>query len=91
LRDGFTRAIIARQKLARKAGTLRESDDQVCLTSCNPAADPDVVYSLGQRISDALQALKAVFPSQSVPKGKALTLYRAAKGALIVEYEVSFL
>lgn len=69
LRDGFTRAIQARQKLARAAKTITDADEE--------------------RISQSTQALKALFPSQSVPKGKALTLTRLAKGDLVVDYEVS--
>lgn len=68
LRDGFTRAIQARQKLARSAKLLTDADEE--------------------RISQSTQALKALFPSQAVPKGKALTLIRLAKGDLVVEYEV---
>ncbi|RSH95398.1 hypothetical protein EHS25_000485 [Saitozyma podzolica] len=67
LRDGFTRAIMARQKLAHQAGTLSHSDDHL--------------------INDAMHALKGLFPAHAIPKGKALVLYRTAKGALVVEYE----
>lgn len=67
LRDGFTRAIQARQKLARKS--LSEGEEE--------------------RISQSIQALKALFPAQSVPKGKTLTLTRARNGDLTVYYEVS--
>ncbi|KAI9636495.1 chalcone-flavanone isomerase-domain-containing protein [Dioszegia hungarica] len=67
LRDGFTRAIQARQKLARVGGRLTDAEEE--------------------RIAQSTQTLKAMFPSQSVPKGKALTLTRLAKGELVVEYE----
>jgi hypothetical protein len=36
-----------------------------------------------------MHALKGLFPAHAIPKGKALVLYRTAKGALVVEYEVS--
>jgi hypothetical protein len=39
------------------------------------------------RIGESLQKLKALFPAQSVPKGKALVLLRTPTG-LTVEYEV---
>ncbi|KAK1922431.1 chalcone-flavanone isomerase-domain-containing protein [Papiliotrema laurentii] len=67
LRDGFTRAIAARQKIARSAGQLTDADEE--------------------RIAQSTQTLKALFPAQSVPKGKALTLLRRPDGALTIEYE----
>jgi hypothetical protein len=67
LRDGFTRAVQARQKIARTSKSLSEEDEV--------------------RIGESLQKLKALFPAQSVPKGKALVLLRTPTG-LTVEYEV---
>ncbi|ORX38909.1 chalcone-flavanone isomerase-domain-containing protein [Kockovaella imperatae] len=66
LRDGFTRALIARQKLARTSGSITETEDA--------------------RITESIQSLKSLFPSQKVPKGHSLSLVRT-KGSLAVEYE----
>lgn len=83
LRDGFTRAVLARQKAARTAGLLTEADETV--------SDPpwcQVFFLCPQRIATSLQDFKALFPAQTVPKGKSLVLLRAANGDLVVEYEV---
>jgi hypothetical protein len=68
LRDGFTRAVQARQKIARTAKKLSDEEEV--------------------RIGESLQKLKALFPAQTVPKGKSLVLLRTPTG-LTVEYEVS--
>jgi hypothetical protein len=48
-----------------------------------------MLTSAPQLINDAMHALKGLFPAHAIPKGKALVLYRTAKGALVVEYEAS--
>lgn len=70
LRDGFTRAVQARQKIARNAKKMSDEEET--------------------KVGDSLQQLKALFPAQSVPKGKALVLLRTPTG-LTVEYEVNHL
>lgn len=69
LRDGFTRAIQQRAKLARTQSRLSDEEEQ--------------------RINEQIQELKSLFPTQSVPKGKALDLIRDHRGDLTIEYEVS--
>lgn len=83
LRDGFTRAIAARQKIARSAGQLTDADEEASRKLAQICSNANA-----QRIAQSTQTLKALFPAQSVPKGKALTLLRRPDGALTIEYEV---
>ncbi|RSH78888.1 uncharacterized protein EHS24_001811 [Apiotrichum porosum] len=67
LRDGFTRTLLARQKIQRQQGLLTPADDE--------------------RIATSLQALKAMFPTGSVPKGNELIVTRSRDGKFGLEYK----
>lgn len=88
LRDGFTRALAVRQKLARQNGELSEADETV---SRHPSHSVSHSSEYGaddlQRIAESIQSMKSIFPAQSVPKGKSLVLVRTSTGNLVVEYE----
>jgi hypothetical protein len=93
LRDGFTRALLARQKRAAQDGKIKPEDEEVTVNPCVAVecilgADDPRYHVRQQRIDASIQKFKSFFPSSSVPKGKELLLVKTAQNSLAVEFEV---
>ncbi|KAJ9126788.1 hypothetical protein QFC24_001820 [Naganishia onofrii] len=92
LRDGFTRALLARQKRAAQDGKIKPEDEEVTVNPCVAVecilgADDPRYHVRQQRIDASIQKFKSFFPSSSVPKGKELLLVKTAQNSLAVEFE----